>query len=248
MTHPFDGIGEKLKRSNESIKNLEAEIARFFQESDYPTLPKNNNKLLLEAITYHKDRPIPLRFSVLAGEIVHHLRSCLDHIVWIYSSPSYKSEHFRRIEFPIFEARPRDKNESTGYERKIKGIANTAVLALIEKLQPYNSPDPIDFPLFILHQMDIIDKHRELVLGIATGALELPIEIATRYVAYLSGDPKDIPANIKSQLENDTKFVPQVSFKDFGRREIEPVVPALAELNNFVVRVCDQFDRKLPNS
>jgi len=72
----FAGIAEKLKRSEENIYNLNSEIERFFEESDYPVLPENDRKTLLKAIEYHKNLVIPPRFSVLAGETIHHLRSC----------------------------------------------------------------------------------------------------------------------------------------------------------------------------
>jgi hypothetical protein len=47
-----------------------------------------------------------LRFSVLAGEVIHHLRSCLDHLVWQLSSEPFRSAHSDRIEFPVYERAP----------------------------------------------------------------------------------------------------------------------------------------------
>jgi hypothetical protein len=75
----FDGIHEKLKRADENIVNLQAEVSRFFQECEYPVMPKVQDKEHTKALAYYKSMKIPLRFSVLSGEIVHHLRSCLDH-------------------------------------------------------------------------------------------------------------------------------------------------------------------------
>jgi hypothetical protein len=129
----FAGIEEKLKRANENIRNLDAEIAGFFQECRYPVVPENNNELLLDAIKYHQQLVIPPRFSVLVGEIIHHLRSCLDHVVWIFSCEEYRVSKFRKIEFSIFEKRPVDKMSRSLYEGKIKGITNPQVLSLIEQ-------------------------------------------------------------------------------------------------------------------
>src|SRR5579864_7615214 len=162
MPPNFDGITEKLKRANENIRNLESEIGVFFQQGEYPVLPEDNRELLLKAIEYHKKRVIPLRFSMLAGEIVHHLRSILDHVVWQFSDEVYRRDHPRLIEFPVVEVPPVDKDSISRYVRKIKGITVARVRDLIERLQPYNSPDPLDDPLLILHKMNVIDKHREL--------------------------------------------------------------------------------------
>src|ERR1700761_1924172 len=82
MDHPLSGAYEKLHRAEENIEKLELEITRFFEESKYPVISNENDQLFLEAIDYHGNRKIPIRFSVLAGEIVHHLRSSLDHVAW----------------------------------------------------------------------------------------------------------------------------------------------------------------------
>ena len=60
-SHPFAGIAEKLNRSNENIRNLEAEIAGFFENSEYPLLSNDNKQLILEAVEYHRKHPIPPR-------------------------------------------------------------------------------------------------------------------------------------------------------------------------------------------
>jgi hypothetical protein len=67
MNARFKAIYEKLDRADENICNFDLEINRFFQESDYPTIPQNNRETMLKAVDYHRERPIPLRFSVLAG-------------------------------------------------------------------------------------------------------------------------------------------------------------------------------------
>src|SRR5260370_12076112 len=114
--------------------------------------------------------------------MVHHLLSLLAPVVWEFSNEAYRRDHFRRIEFPVLEARPVDRDGISLYERKIQGVTDTIVRDLIERLQPYNAADPVDDPILILHKMDIIDKHRELVLCVATGARAVPvapIEIAS---------------------------------------------------------------------
>ena len=86
-------------------------------------------------------RAIPLRFSVLAGEIVHHLRSCLDHIVWHFSNPAYRTDERKRryIEFPDLKTR-RVRVRFTQYQRKKKGITDPRVRKLILACQPYMRP------------------------------------------------------------------------------------------------------------
>jgi hypothetical protein len=49
------------------------------------------------------------------------------------------------------------------------------------------------------------------------------------------------PADLAGKLKGDHYDVPQISFRDFGRRKIQPVIPGLTELYNYVVKVIDGF-------
>jgi hypothetical protein len=244
--HPFAGIDEKLKRSQAHIENLSLEIEGFFQESDYPTIPQENMQLLLKACQYHEQRMVPLRFSVLTGEIVHHLCSCLDHLVWHFSSPEYREgKHGGFIEFPIRESRPLPKNHATQYGRKVEGIANSAVLRLIEGLQPYNTPDFADYPLLVLHKMDVADKHRGLVLCGGGGGVSIPTDVVQQSIAsYQQGIITEIEG--QRQMKNHAQVIPVISFRDIGKREPEALLPTLEELHNFVVRIVMRFTEELP--
>jgi hypothetical protein len=243
MKPNFDGVFEKLKRTTENISNLQFEINGFFQSGEYPIIPEDDKELLLKAVEYHKKRTIPLRFSVLAGEIVHQLRSCLDHVAWQFSSEVYRQDHETWIEFPVFEVRPSDKDSTKRYERKVGGITDSRIRGLIESLQPYNATDPVDCLLFILHKMDVVYKHRELILCVGTGARAIPSAIAQHLdkdrISRMSPDQK---AALAFELKGYGNLVPEISLRDFGRRKIEPVVPALIQLNNYFVQLMKQFD------
>src|SRR5277367_435406 len=228
-SHPFVGIAEKLNRSNENIRNLESEIAAFFDESKYPLLSDDNQKVISEAVEYHRSRQIPPRFSILSGEIIHHLRSCLDHLIWHFSDVTYRetSKNRKFIEFPILEKPPSDV--STQYERKIQGITNTAVRSLIEECQPYKRPNPNESLLLAVHSMDIVDKHRELVIVESTGAAHLPIDLWKRY------ENGELPiSTIGANFKQYGKLIPQIAFSDFCGAESEIVPQALILMYNEV--------------
>ncbi len=245
-SHPFSGIAEKLNRSHQNILNLEAEIARFFQESEYPVLSKDNKQVIAEAVEYHSKRPIPLRFSVLSGEIIHHLRSCLDHIVWHFSAPDYRKKNITAIQFPILEERPTPANVFTKYERKIKGIRDSRVRELIERLQPYNGG--VDSPnifLLAIQKLDIIDKHRALVIVASTGAFEFPIDLMERNAAHERGALGDASFDFVAEAKRHGKLIPQVAFSDVVWGEPEPVVQALMGMHNYVIKIVAEFDKFL---
>ncbi len=162
------GVRAKLKRTEECIYDLNSEIVAFLRPPK-GGFSKNQQKAAQEFLQHARRRQvIPPRFGVLVGEIMHHLRSILDHIVWLLSSSQYRLRHERAIMFPVCRLKPKGEKEISRYEGKVKGIASAGALELIEQLQPYNAADPFNHPLFIVNDFDRIDKHQTLVL-IRTG-------------------------------------------------------------------------------
>lgn len=238
----FTGIAEKLKRAEENINNLYAEMVRFFQVSDYPIFPENDPKLYLQATEYHKNRDIPPRFSVLAGETIHHLRSCFDHIIWHFSLSSLGLiKNPRQIEFPVFEERPVNHDGRALFERKIQGVTDPNARALIERLQPYNAADPTDDPLWLIHYFDIVDKHKELILCVTTPAIVLPREMQGDLERYQRAHPELDPAQVARHVNSHGASQPCVSFMNFGRREVEPVTEGLIKLFRYTIGAIGEF-------
>ena len=242
MPQDFPGINEKLKRANENIRNFDSEIVAFIEGGEYPVLPDANGKIPNEAISYHKNRIIPPRFGVLTGEIIHHFRSCFDHLVWHFSEDIvYRDKNAKFIDCPILEERPTEETRFTQYDRKIKGILNPKVLKFIGDIQPYNIPDPDISPLLAIHKMDIRDKHREIILHYSTGAFIANEEIYEEFVRYTDMNPHVPPVNLAFKFKGHGKLVPNISFKKFCGRPVQPVIPALQQLHDFVVRLIGEF-------
>jgi hypothetical protein len=247
LGHPFAGIAEKLKRTDENIVNLHREIIAFFEKSEYPILPKPDDQRWQEAVDYHSRLRIPIRFSVLAGEIVHHLRSSLDHIVWIFSNDAYRLSRANAIEFPVLCKIP-DKDKAAKFERNIKGVDKPSVRKLITDLQPYQSgASTINNPLCIIHDMDRFDKHRELVIVTACANLTFPagtsVDLVRKVMAYKQGEPlttSDVDA-VQRTMKQDAEVRPQISFAKLGKRETEFAIPVLAHLLNTVDDVVSMF-------
>lgn len=248
QSHPFAGIAEKLKRSEQNILNLEFELDAFIKNGKYPVIPKKNMEEWEEAVSYHRDKHIPLRFAVLVGEIVHHLRSCLDHIVWYFSDSASRAQP-NGIEFPIFKIKPTDKKEIERYTRKIKGIKDAGLLAMIEEKQPYQiGPDAANHRLLILHDMDRFDKHRELAIVDSGVVLHIPPslqELIRKADLYNQGKlPHSEYVHIAQALQ-DHPVSPGVSFREFGDHRPYPVIKGLSQLHGAVDSVVDAFANKI---
>lgn len=116
----------------------------------------------------------PVDLSLLIGDCVHNMRAALDHIAYqlaINCMETLSESEAKSIEFPII-SNPDDFDRMTKKGKPAYGTglakiqyADPAVRPLIEAMQPYNGGDWE--LLALLHDLDRIDKHRELALSIA---------------------------------------------------------------------------------
>jgi hypothetical protein len=243
MSHALDGVRGKLERANENILNLDREITAFLQAGAYPIMPDDEPGTVQEAVKSHTDRVIPLRFSILSGEIIHHLRCCLDHIAWELSSVEKRTRDPRGIEFPIYSSKPADKPALRRYERKVEGIPDPG-RKIIEALQPYHRDPafmltgPFSDPLWIIHDMDTTDKHRELILTSATFDVGAKGMESIWLMLYREADfPERDIVGLGRAFDPNSKITAQISFREFGGRKLQPVIPALSKLTRYVHRI-----------
>ena len=158
----------KIVRAEESIKNLDAEITQYLASDPKPyrIVGELHNDDREYGFTAYSD-PVPLRFSIIAGEIVHHLRSALDHVIWAMATRNNRNPR-NRIQFPICDTPP--KFEKALKNGIVQGVGDVAV-KIIEGVQPFKSEDPRDAILYVLHDFDVTDKHK--LLPVITTAAQI---------------------------------------------------------------------------
>jgi len=238
MKHPLETIWHKIERANEHILDLEHRITIFVNAGPGQIMTNYEPKATQEFIDAHERREIPNEFSLLAGEVVYHLRSSLDHLAWELvkangGTPSKKTA------FPIYctDIRANEK-ELPRYEGKIQGMSISAK-AIIERLQPYHGrdTDPCSDPLWILHDLNNADKHQALLL------ISTAIHQTTSSKTYIALDilkSKTESAVGMGHMHMNDKVTAQISFAQFGL-ESEPVIPGLLQLFDAVAHTIGEF-------
>jgi hypothetical protein len=239
------GVREKLKRADENILNLNTEISAFLKKSPDSGVANDKRESVEKWAKHHAQRPIPPRFPVIAGEIIHHLRSCLDHIAWMLSSDPYKAdpETRKKIAFPIFSQTPKKKTKAR-YDGNVAGITAPAALKLIVDLQPYKVTHPANHPLAIVQSFDNIDKHHNLVVVEATfdAHIQIPSNLFTSraIIGLDTSEDADWWRNQPAQQAN-IQVARQIAFSKFGERKNQPLIPSLQQLADAVRDVVRQF-------
>jgi hypothetical protein len=148
-------IRVKIQRAKKHLTDLELLMAGFGDRNINVMIKKDDPQIPV----YMPNQPvtltqIPFEAVAAAGDVVQNLRSALDHLanqLWLVN----RSTPTRHTEFPI------SKNFAT-YERnktrKVEGMRTDAKEA-IDRLKPYSGGNE---PLWRLHELNNIDKHRLL--------------------------------------------------------------------------------------
>lgn len=124
-----------------------------------------------------RDAHVPNReWGVLIGEVVHNLRSALEHT--IYAAAEKPS---RDTQFPIFTKREDWEKKSCGMVYSVPEKA----LQIIKDAQPYREPDPAAHVIAILNRLSNKDKHRLLHTTVLTLGEAQPRFVGVRDIAEL---------------------------------------------------------------
>ncbi|MGN7187382.1 hypothetical protein [Microbacterium enclense] len=161
----LEGVVAKVLRANVLLAEID-QLALQFMIDNRPTFDVVADRANCSyTVTAHVPAP-PLVIAVMFGEILHNLRSSLDHVARLLvladgAIPVDKPPH--ATTFPILLRPP--KNELTIFPR-----VRSEALAAVESLQPYRSGDGERHPLWRLNQLNNIDKHRLLHVTSLSGA------------------------------------------------------------------------------
>ena len=153
----------KLTHATRLLDQLEAEARAFLAERFFEIHRTEEPPGLVWRI--YVRHPIP-SWSCLVGDIIHNLRSSLDHLACGLVRAGGGTVG-RRTYFPIAESEAAF-NERVGQD--LRG-ATTAAIDAVRLLRPF--PGGTD-RLWHLHSLDVLDKHRDiLVVGACAGQVTL---------------------------------------------------------------------------
>lgn len=243
MTIDLTSACAKLARAREHRDALDAELSGINEGGRYRARAKFDSKVSAYLVTLDEiEAPDLVRLAAIIGDCAHNLRCTLDHIAEA-SVIANGGTPTRDTVFPVWETL-----NSKGNRRgpaKIRGGVNDAVLALVESLQPREydkaGDDAHDHPLWIVDQLDTIDKHRHLnVLARVFARVQVALaksDVAL-FIQMVKGTFKPGEVMAAFPFESDQgdmdvhgHFAVQVRLADFQGRE---VVGCLDDLIGFM--------------
>jgi hypothetical protein len=245
-------IRAKLHRSNENIINLQSQIDALLGPDRERVIHADNHQAIQDFINAHVVGRVPPRISVLAAECVHNLRSTLDQLARQLVLANGNRPKRDEIKFPLLLKDPATTEDpetrhkaTTSYNRNVKGMSDTAQ-AYILSLQPYQPENGgRDHKLRILHDLNITDKHREIVLlknafGTAHRLSFKPQGVGLHRITVGNVDHGIVPITFDrpvTAMEANTVATIHVVFSDFGDSRLVPVTYGLWSVYQCVQRV-----------
>ena len=148
----LDGFDVKVKRARTHLAALREANAKISQDGAY----KFVGEIAVTAASTSTVSSIPRRpiqWSAIAGDCVHNLRSALDYLACQLVRIS-GNEPTSNTSFPLW----RDRS------RLLHGVRSD-ILQVIRSVQPYHRGNRIGERLWMLRQLDNIDKHRQLLMA-----------------------------------------------------------------------------------
>lgn len=157
LPEPLQAILPKIDRANEQIQELNSEINVWVNSnpSEFELDVQDDGA---KHLVWCQFDPLPdmARWGVIVGDILHNLRSGLDHLAWKLVEASGGTPG-RHTEFPIFEDA---SGWQTASSRRVRGMREP-IVAAIDKLQPYHPGNGDHLSrLWIIHDLNRRDKHR----------------------------------------------------------------------------------------
>ena len=144
------GVWAKIARADEHFQLLEREVAAFFDHDPQPIGtsvgyfdPESGWHLVYGIV---KESPPP-RLGVILGDLVHNVRSALDHLVWqlVLWNGQTPTEGRRGTAFPAFPF-AMSKNAWKGAKKgPLREVADHH-RAVIQKVQPYKGRTGLKTP------------------------------------------------------------------------------------------------------
>jgi hypothetical protein len=245
---PLEGARLKVERVKEQAELLMLDFSAFLKSDAYLLRQEIDDDAGEHVLFFDPgDVHPPLSWSVRIGEMLYDLRSALDHFVWqLVIHDGGQPDQY--TEFPIFDSEDKYLSSSRGGGLyKLRGVGPKG-LAFINGLQPYhtrNNPKVLH-PLWVLHNLSIIDKHRflhlsctvcrlgnirlKMVEGHGGGSVNFTITDAMRLKGRTEVARISLAADPDSKMQVEFPHTLEVTFDDapfVGRRPVREVFVVL---------------------
>ena len=153
----LDSAALKVQRASEHIETL---VSLFQKNRPFGYVLETNTKTCQRATYAKRNEAVIQKAALICGDVIHNLRSALDHAYWQIVSPVATSESERKaIQFPFSET---EAQLAASVKRRLAHKVSPSFYQAILDLKPHGEASGNEF-LALIHKFDILDKHKLLI-------------------------------------------------------------------------------------
>lgn len=197
----FSDVEDRVERAREVQRQLAAEIDAFMAN------PRVKTRTTLDPESGVADllmvaAPAPRRWSLLASDTAHQLRSALDNLLFLLADGASMAEPEQMdLMFPILL----DPDKFPGRARTLRrlGIDDDLVTA-IRQVQPFTENGRTARSLALVQEANRIDKHRyRMAVAMTLSERAQPEMVEVREIDPIQGAQRIIPLNAGTPISID---------------------------------------------
>jgi hypothetical protein len=138
-----------------------ADLSELFRKNrPFSYCIETNTQTGQRATFAKKNEPIVNAAALICGDVVHNLRTALDHAYWLIVSPRVTTKRDQGlIQFPFSKTEARLR---VAIQNRIAHWAGMGLYCAINRLKPHGDKGGNEL-LYFIHDADLIDKHRLLI-------------------------------------------------------------------------------------
>jgi hypothetical protein len=159
MTGDLASVEVKLERARRHLAELEARTKAIVAACRKAIVHERDERTAEHVFRFDQVPVVENDVGAIAGDVIHNLRAALDYLAWqlVLVSGNLPT---RRTGFPIEEV------QGSELPQIAPGVSHE-MRACLDAVQPYKRTPrgkPANHPLAALHDLDIADKHHELIV------------------------------------------------------------------------------------
>lgn len=239
----FQSARIKLNRASRVMLRLQRDKASYEERS--PRTMETIKEGDMVNFVFRVVEEMPDEIPALASAAIHNLRSCLDSIAWDVSRKTKSTLPETQITFTVRETKA--NLLSTDVQKKILRTGGKDWLDFINRISPCEDGNEV---LWILHRLDIMDKHRDLIevqpspVGFqTTSPPEAKFEIVKGTGFYEDGD---VIAQCRKGYDCSLTLNTRLALKDTDRFRADDIMDALRIMHNEVCKVLLAAEKQFP--
>jgi hypothetical protein len=155
------GVLVRIERAKQHLADFEARTRPLLAACRTAVIQEYDEQRFEYVLRIGQIPAIPQGLSAVLGDAIHNLRVSLDYLIWqlVIASGGTPSD---KTAFPILTVSPTPDRH--GQVRvNVNPSVPEAMQRLLREIQPFNFTHPANHQLAVLHSLDIVDKHRELL-------------------------------------------------------------------------------------